>query len=334
MADALDRNRERLNAKFALLRKSGAPVDGDALLDHLAEAVEPVVRKVSAIVPARVDSTLLALYELSLELMSSSLLGANGKYPVLRDVWARLLPALAEHVARDPRRVTGCLCNAAYNVACASGARPVAWLEAMLTLGPGCEDPNQLLECGKVAAWRAGMAQYRTGALAAAKGLPPKLAAAALGLAKHTSSESISTMIEKMIEDPWLTPDAAAAMGLRRLRVVARAGSFRGFGGDFIRPPRVFASGSHVYATDGDGTWRILADVFGCVLVRDSAATQAAGNQPVTVAADGTIKWMNDQEKFASLANSTSFACAGRTLAVTVPNSHHVFLVARKVERG
>jgi hypothetical protein len=43
---------------------------------------------------------------------------------------------------------------------------------------------------------------------------------------------------------------------------------------------------------------------------------------------DGTIRWQGLERMFPELAHATSFATTADTLAITIPTSHHIFLVA------
>src|SRR2546423_1862172 len=81
--------------------------------------------------------------------------------------------------------------------------------------------------------WRAGLAHYRAGALAVCAQLPPALARAALGLPPDARI-GLEDLIARLMADPWLEPATLAGPAhARELRIVARAGAFRGFGGLF-----------------------------------------------------------------------------------------------------
>ena len=332
VAEAIEARRDRLNVKYAAARKGGSGIDGEAFLGHLAGAIGPTVDAVAAVIPERAGATLEELYDVSLELFSAGVLGASAKYPVVADVWARLLPAVPGLVMRDPRRVSASLSNAAFNLARTAGARPEQWLGQMIAIAPSCQGVGQLLECGKIAAWRAGMAHYRQGALTAAKVLPAALAAAALHLPPATSGERLQSLAEAMATDPWFDPTSDGAPAVREVR---RVGAFRGFGGEFLRPPSVWASSGQLFVSDGEGNWQLVADLHGQVLVRNEAAPPA-GPMPagVGVTRDGLVRWLDQQAVIRTLANPSAVAFDGRTLAVTLPTSHHVFLVARAAPVG
>ena len=326
MAEALERGRGRYNARFSAARKGGAPVDGDSFLVHLGNAVGPVVESVAAEAPERVDGVLESLFSVSLELFAASLLGPKSKSPVVGEVWARLLPALPALVSRDAKTVAAGLSNAAYNLGRTRGARPAEWLSEMRRVACTCVTVAELLEVGKVAAWRAGMPQYRSSALAVTRGMRPELAAELLGVPPG----SISTTLDRMAADPWLTPEAASRDVPAALRLIRHVGGFRGFGGEFLLPPNVFASSGCLFITDGEGTWRLICDCYGCFLLRhDTAPKPDRLSDDVAIAADGTVRWGVGRASLPLLAGPSSTACDGHTLAVTLPTSHHVFVIAR-----
>ncbi len=316
-AKSLEQGRERFNAAFKLARKAGVALDDTAFLDHIHRVVVPIVDAVAERMAERTAGVLDALYTVSLQLFGASLLGPTAKLQAINRVWSELLPALVPQLMRDPQRVAATLSNAGYNIASVPEARFDAWLSDLARIAPQCADVNELLEAGKIAAWRAGMAHYRKGALDAAAKLPAELAAVAL--------ESPIEMTQRWQADPWATTVSHAA-----LNIVKQVGAFRGFGGPFIRPPKVWANSGQFFATDGEGVWQLIADRFGCVFIRHDVkpANQAASEQ---ITSDGRVTLGGSRATFAELAAATSCAFDGVTLAVTIPTSHAVHLVARGV---
>jgi hypothetical protein len=335
LADALARQREPLNARFADARRTCSTLDANALFEHLTGTLDPIVRAVAKVLPERVDAVTLALYELSLELFVARLLGPEAKTPCVAAVWRELLPVAAAPVAREPGRLAACTSNAIVNIAGTPGARPREWLDRMIAVAGQCPDTTTLLDCGKILAWQAGMAQYRAGALDTAAKLAPPLAATALGLPQNTAADVVRRAIATLKTDPWLT--SVAALEQREssspIRFVAQAGAFRGFGGPFIRPPTVSNGASGIFASDGDGVWQLLADAYGTVFVRaDPRSMSPSGSSDPTVARSGEVRWGAERVRIAGLAHALSFAGDDHTLAVTLPTSHHVFLLARAAE--
>ena len=117
----------------------------------------------------------------------------------------------------------------------------------------------------------------------------------------------------------------------RPLRIVRVTGGFRGFDGPCLRPPIVSANEAGLFVADGHETWQLLADAFGTLWhpVPGSApqsSSPAAGSR-VAIDSQGKVTW-HGTHRFVELAEASSFACDGQTLAVTLPTSYHVFLVA------
>jgi hypothetical protein len=205
----------------------------------------------------------------------------------------------------------------------------------MRGLGPRCETAAEWLEAGTIAAWRAGMVQYRVAALDAARRLTPTLAATALGITWNGSADEWQRLVERLGADPWLSPTEAPfpAPELRSIRCAAVAGAFRGFGGTLLRPPVVNCDAGRLLATDGDRVWQVVADIFGNYLHPLSAAAAGVATQRsangVRVESDGHVHWGGLRGRFPQLVGVTSVACTGPTLAVTTATSHHVYLLAR-----
>ena len=327
-AEAFERGGERYNAAFAAMRKAGTPIDDEAFMKHLGSVVVPIVDAAAAEIPERASGVLDALFTVSLELFASSLLGPKARHPAVASVWTHVLPKIAPLLMRDPRRVAASLSNAGYNIGRSRGARPGFWLTELLRLAPQCTSVQELLEAGKIAAWRAGMPQYRDGALASAQTLAPTIAAAALDLARGIKPEMLVKTVDRLRADPWAGPaDALAA--IPPLKLAARAGAFRGFGGDFTLPPKVWSSKGCIYVNDGEGSWQLFSDRFGWMLARiESPRKSEIPPSDTRVTPAGLITWGSERLQ-APINEVTSWASDGITLAVTVAMSHHVYLFAR-----
>jgi hypothetical protein len=81
---------------------------------------------------------------------------------------------------------------------------------------------------------------------------------------------------------------------------------------------------------DGKSEWELLADAYGAWFHRlsDAPDRRAKTALPTGVAVDdrGTIRWGKQSLAQPHLAQATSIAAAGQTLAITIPTSHLVFL--------
>jgi hypothetical protein len=331
LAEALASHRQELNARFVARRQMGQSLDAADFLDHLQTTVDPIVRAVAGVLPEKVDAVVEALYDLSLELFAAKWLGREVKNPAVRAAWQNLLPAAPTLLAREPGRLAGSVSNAVIQLAATPGARTAEWLTRLAALAPRCASTTEFLQCGQVLAWQAGLPQYRAGALAIAGRLDARLASAALGLPADLAVEQLGSVIERLRDDPWLTPPDAVApvRSSPRIRIVRQAGGFRGFGGPFMRPPQATQLGRELVVSDRDGCWRLIADAFGAVFLRVAARELASSANKTFVDAGGCVRWAGETEMFTELAGATSSAGDSRTLAVTLATSHQVFILAK-----
>jgi hypothetical protein len=332
---ALQEQRDGLNTRFHLRRRAGVRIDGADLLRHMREVVEPILREVHAVAPDRVAPAVTGLYETSLDLLGASLLGAEPKSPFVNRVWREVLPQMPRLIAHHARDVAGRLSNAVQHVAGQPGARPDDWLARMGRVARECGSVSQLLECGRAAAWLSGLVQYRSAGFAALQALPADLACLVAGAPPGTSAEAWARACVRLVADPWLTVGTALAddRNAATIELVGRAGAFRGFGGPFRRPPTVTAEGGQFLAEDGESEWGLLADAYGVFFHRTGDAPRTKQkprkNEPAAIVQNGQVHWNGAEATIPFLANATSTACNGKTLAVTIPTSHHVFLLAR-----
>jgi hypothetical protein len=324
--------RSDLNDRFAEARRRYRDLDADAFARFLDAAVGPLVDAVASTRPDRTAAVASAAYDAALDLVGQRLAGPGARGTVLDEAWRRVLPALAPLIAVDPDRLLGALTNVLHNVAAAPGSRPARSIEVLERLGPRCADPGAVLALAMVAAWRAGLAHLREAALDAADALPPSLAAEAAG---GSPSADWAVLRERLRADPWFDPglEAAGGGGDRRPRFAARVGAFRGFGGQFLEPPLVVADGAGFLVRSGGESWTLVADAFGATFRRAEAgdleaarAREAASPEPKIAGRKVVLGGLKIEVP--TLLEISSAAVSGRTLAVTSPYSHALFLVA------
>jgi hypothetical protein len=323
-ARALEAGRPRYNTLFAQARRGNGRLDGAAFLLHLRRSVDPVVTAAEASSADSVPAVVDALYEVSLELLSKGVLGPDARSPDVDRLWPAMLCGCARFLAEDARTLVAALSNGLYNLVTTPDCRAQAWIDILKAVAPLCHDQRELLRAGQVAGWRCGLAHLRDGALAVATELPTDVVRAVFGL---KANAVVADVLLRMIGDPWLDPDQPSAeSGLRQVAVV---GAFRGFGGVFVRPPKVAYHGGSFFAFDGVTCWHVAADVFGSTFHR--AGTELPVNEiagQLTIDNDGKVKAGRATRTFAHLRGSTSFASSPTTLAVTLPNSHSLYLIA------
>lgn len=274
---------------------------------------------------------------LALDLFAAGLLGPQTKHPYVSTAWQEILPRATRLLARDPTQVAGCLSNAVDYLASQSAARPAEWIQVMRDLSPHCDSVQQWLDAGKIAAWRVGLVQFRSAALKLARQLPLKLAIHSLGAPDDMMESAWREQLNGLEADRWMSPTGQTAEAIRSLCIVRTAGGFRGFGGPCLRPPTVIAHDGALIVSDGNTSWQLLADVFGTQWNRipglPPKTMSSASSSNVTIDRRGRVDWDGMQHDFADLVEAGSFACDGQTLAVTLPTSRHVFLVARVAKR-
>lgn len=325
VAAMLDGQRDALNERFAVRRRGGAKIEPTAFLAHLRDALAPLLAELNARFPERAAAVLTALYDASLDLFAASLLGPETKLPAMSRVWTELLPDAVTLLAREPVSLVGCLCNANFQVAQQRGTRPDLWLDRMRAALPHCQSVADVLDAGLVAAWQAGMPQYREPALAAAERMRPPLVTVSLGLTVETPADVVAALKR----DRWFRVGVAAPSPA--LSPVGHAGAFTGFGGAFSRSPTVRGDGGRLVVSVDDAHWQMVADAYGVWFRRVEQTKNEPDPLPADIAVDshGTVRWGRSVCKATHLAGHTAVACDGETLAVTIPTSHHVFLFAR-----
>lgn len=328
LARALARDRDRFNARVALAarRRDRGRLDPSRLACHLVERLAPVVEAVEAIAPRCVDAVCAALFDLSVDLVSREVLGAEGRHAGADAAWRETLPRLARHLAAAPGRVAAAVTNAALQLELEPTVNAAAWLDALAAAAPHCPDVDTLLAAGQVLAWRSGMAHWRESALEVWDRLPDGLASMVLGLDPAASPPRPE--LRRALDDPFRTPGAPP--GDQVLRLLGTVGGFRGFGGPFLAPPRLASDGQRLWALDGADGFTLHADCFGRTVVRTQGAPAEPGApaEALRLAPDGTLSYRGLTSRFPALAGARCCFAAGALVAVLPPYTHRVALVA------
>lgn len=332
----LDEMRDQLNGRFKQQLKMGVKIDGPSWLRHVQEYIAPIVESVCGYASERSKVTLLDLYDISLELVSAGHFGEEGSSNCLSQLWREVLPKLPTLVSKDPRRIVGSLSNGALFLKQRSENQAAKWLRLLEAGGAFCNDSGSFLKYGKVAAWAVGVSEFRGEAISLAESLPADATKAALSLPKGMTAEQVAGVLRELIWNPWARisggeTGSSSTIQQVAVRQVALCGNFRGLGGDFISPPRVFLLDGELCATDDVGVWKVIADRFGSSLVRLNIQPQSKSRSLANVQVDssGMILWENERLLREDLAGSNSSVCNGQTFAVTIPTSYRVFLFAK-----
>lgn len=269
-ARVLSAGRRQFNTRVEEARRRAPGFDAAVFSDFLRDGVDGVIVAVEETAPARTMAVALAAYDIALSLCVHGLAGSSARTSLLNEAWSRLFPRLAARIAEQPQDVLGALSNAAVHLVSVDGARGDEWLGWMAELGPQAENTAQLLDLGKVLAWRCGLAHFRQGALAAVDELPASLQLAALGAPTDGSWPALRAALAA---DPW-------ASAQPRRRHGWRVGAFTGFGGRFAQPPELRVAADGFLVRSGTRHFLAVADACGAVLLPASAEEYATGAPP------------------------------------------------------
>ena len=314
-AAILASGRAQFNGRAAEARRRFPSLDMAAFGVFLHDGVDPLVAAVAAAAPERAGSVTLAAYDMALELVGHGLAGPAAKNPFLNTVWRELAPALAPLLATAPIEVLGMLSNAAIHVGGVAGARPAQWQRELAALAPQVATLAQLRAVGQVLAWRAGVAHFRQGALAAADTLPHALALAAFG----EPGAHWPQVHAQLLDYPW----RGNAEG-------REFGSFSGLGGDFGTPPQVRATPDGFVVRSAERHYLLVADAYGAVLHGATAEeyAQAQTGVPASVRVDGASVHIGARSIALDLpAGDIALAANAHTLAITSPWTHAIRLL-------
>ena len=314
-ASILASGRAQFNARAVEACRRFPSLDMAAFGAFLHDGVDPLVVAVAAAAPERVGGVTLAAYDMALELVGHGLAGPAAKNPFVNTVWRELAPQFSPLLAMAPVEVLGMLSNAAIHIASVAGARPAQWQGELAALAAQIATLAQLRAVGQVLAWRAGVAHFRQGALAAADTLPPALALAAFG----EPGAQWPQVRAQLLDYPW----RGNAKG-------REFGSFTGLGGDFGTPPQVRATKDGFVVRSAERHYLLVADAYGAVLHGATAQEyeQANTGMPSSVRLDGATVHLGARSIALDLpAGDIALAANAHTLAITSPWTHAIRLL-------
>jgi hypothetical protein len=296
------------------------------VLGYLRRTVLPILDGWQSGEPG--EAVLFALFDLGLLGIPAGLIGETEAIGFERAL-ALSMPRFEAHVERAPSVVLRALGNGYARVARELGTVAAdGWLDALASGADRCADRGALFDLGAVLAWRAGLAEVRDVALERASGLEPGLLVQLFGAAQ----------LESATHRRFCAPGAAGPLGplspLGPLALVARVGAFVGFGGPFRRPPLPRVVAGRVVCTDGDGAFELHADVFGARLRPAAWAYEEAMTSDEAGGAhadpDGTVRAAESTFRSDELRGASGAAEAQGMVAVTLADSHKVFVLGRR----
>ncbi len=332
LAAILRKNRSRYNSLFMMARNAKPSLDHEIFTYYLLDILAPAVDRLQDHSDETVERVTDALYISLLDLMRSNFLGGIKKFERL-DIYIKdIVTGLPGFLADQPGDFLRHMTRALIQLCSTPGTRPDDWVKSVTYCGGSCKTYDELLRAGFAAAWQSGMAHYRTKALDIIQTSPPELQRSLLRLKPDGDQEKINTALARMTDNPWISHEQAALNILPplKLSVVAHAGRFTGYGGVFIRPPKVVTAGSELRAVCGDQAWTLHADCYGQVFlpVDPGSAETARPKSDFIYFPNGTVSYGNLDGVFTELANASSHAALNGTFAVTHPYSHSITLIA------
>ncbi|MGK5021517.1 hypothetical protein [Janthinobacterium sp. LB2P10] len=314
-ASILAGGRAQFNGRAAEARRRFPSLDMAAFGAFLHDGVDPLVVAVADAAPERAGGVTLAAYDMALELVGHGLAGPTAKNFFLNTVWRELAPQFSPLLATAPVEVLGMLSNAAIHIASVAGARPAQWQRELAALAAQIATLAQLRAVGQVLAWRAGVAHFRLGALAAADTLPPALALAAFG----EPGAQWPQVHAQLLANPWRGNAEGRDFG-----------SFSGLGGAFGTPPQVRATKDGFVVRSAERHYLLVADACGAVLHSATAQEfeQAPNELPSSVRVDGASLHIGARSIALDLpAGDIALAANAHTVAITSPWTHAIRLL-------
>ncbi len=323
LADVLRGGRSEFNRRFALAQQRYPGLDAAAFSALLAGPVSAIVERVVRIDAGAAAALVDALYDTSLALLGQRWIGPGGRAPSVVSGWELLSEHAPALLAQQPQALIISIANALSHWSAQGGGDD--WLLTLAELASRARSPDDLLRAGQVAAWRQGLAHYRSSALERARTLDRELLALALGVAPENWHES---MLVRLHAERWYRPDqpdAAAAP-----KVVGQVGAFVGFGGRFEEPPLAGEIGGELLLDSGSARFSLYADAYGAnVQAHGDGQLLAAQRLPQGWRIDGgTLIGPGCSFAFEDRGAITSAAHSADTLVVTHAWSHAATLVA------
>lgn len=263
-ARLLAAHRDLLNRRISAARHAKPDLNMTGLSAWLTGPGALLVEKTAHLFPAGQTSEHFALdfIDLALLITAHGFFRTAGK-PGYEKLWEDILPAGAALNPDAPGQVWGMMMNALTNLERFDGSIATKWVSLLARTASTASTLDETQSLCIIAAWRAGMAQYRTEAITALHSLPAALIPQVMGAPPHTAPDDL---LQKLENDPWFDPSGAENTDFS---IRHQTGGFSGFGGPFSRPPTVQTApdGNSFIIRSGDAEFALYADAFGAVVI-------------------------------------------------------------------
>jgi hypothetical protein len=326
LSGVLSAERKSLNARVAVARTRDPNFDIASFSAILEHQISPLAEEIATRDPEAVRRCALAMFDMAIQIVSHGLSGNTTRASIVTGVWNQIAPQIIPLIASDPVESLGALTNAAVTLTSIEGVRVNEWFELMTILSPQAGSIRELRALIAIAAWRAGAAHLREGALAAAEGLPPACACVAVG----SDANDWQAIAAAFSGNRWWRADR---IDQQEATLGFTFGQFTGLGGRFSQPPLVRACIQGFFVLSGEQAFLLVADTYGATLhsatpdefqsapacITGTSAT-ISGNEIITEDRSVRLDWP---------AEGLALACNQDSLAVTSPYSHSIRLMPR-----
>ncbi|MBK8394308.1 MAG: hypothetical protein IPL26_03560 [Leptospiraceae bacterium] len=335
LIEIFELNREKLNSLFNFYKFTYPVIEKDVVFYYIKLIIEPMVETYSNRDKNQLSVLVFSLYEKSLELIGKNFLGNSGRYPFFENKFIQCLEDSNEIIFENPDLYLSSISNAILKLGSSNIVKLETWISKFRKLTIKAKSIRECLEAGEVAAWVSGMPQYRHKALEISLTLDVDLLGIALGIA-NIKSINREKFITKLSSDLWMSPENALKENSPNKKfLLKRVGSFTGFGGEFITPPKVELIDHEFIISDSKNFYVLFTDIFGSHLQRiseDTYLTLATNNNEkelsnFSITNEGKVKFGSNELAYNPLSNFSSFAATGNTLCVTSPYSHVVYVI-------
>lgn len=305
----LETHRSTLNKLFEVQKALFPSLDQEKVLDLIQNQLQSYALKKTEINTEQHTNGLYVLYQTGLSLMGR---GLWDKYPIFAKIWNFVLPNLSLF-DQYPHEALQKLVNAAYNLSFEK-LNTSLWLLGIQRTAHEVHDLKTLETAIVVMAWRSGIVWYRETALAAVAELPESVARALLEVPE---AHSLAFILENLKRSVWFRSETGQYDEHWDL------GGFSGFDGQFLNPPEITTLQNVLLAKDSENIWEVYADCYGQQFVKFEGAWPGSK----TLADPGILEIGNKRLRIRSFPNASTAALTKHFWAITLPNSHHIFLL-------
>jgi hypothetical protein len=313
--------RDTCNQMVASVRHQYPNLNLDDFNWFLTDCLDPVVRTLDGQSNQITFHIAHVGFKYGLELASFNWLKVETKKALLFKVWNDLYPRVDSVLKESPSELFAGTSNSLNNILAFGEDKPNVWLDLMIKSCDEISSIEQFKVIGVVAAWLAGLAQYRDIALQKINELPD---AVTRKLFKLSDSHDLNYHFDQLKTSRWFEPQQIKTSPTATIREKYRIGKCSFFGGDFPLPPKIFVEGDQLYVLSDTHIWRLYADSFGATLIPSDnlqpeelkQIDQQISNNPKLISLD----------RFSDLTDINSVAQLDDTLVFTSPETFSVII--------